>query len=108
MLLLDLENTDDHVAEADPEGLMGATGGGGTGHLFLELLGVRFEGLRRPKTHGTLARVQRSQAPDPVGTEHLSFWVRHRSHDKLWDGEELSPPPAPGGRWEPGEEVEVG
>jgi hypothetical protein len=52
---------------------------------------VRLEELRRPKTHDIRARVQRWQAPEPSGTEHFSFWARHRSHDSLRDSDELSP-----------------
>lgn len=52
---------------------------------FLSLLGGRLERVRRPKTHGSLALVHRSQAPEPTGTEHLSFWIRHLSHDDRTD-----------------------
>src|SRR5690606_17278578 len=46
--------------------------------------------LRRPNTHGTLARVHRSHTMRPSGsfvcwTVHLSFWSRHRSHDDRID-----------------------
>lgn len=49
----------------------------------------RFEGVRRPNTQETLARMHRWQASAPAGTEHLSFWTRQRSHDMRRERGEL-------------------
>lgn len=55
---------------------------------FLSSLG-RFARRRRPKTHGTLARVHLSHGtgppPWPAGTLHLSLWKRQRSQDDRMD-----------------------
>ncbi|PTB36086.1 hypothetical protein M441DRAFT_31235 [Trichoderma asperellum CBS 433.97] len=94
-------DTDEHVDD-DDAAVKPEVGGAGTGRWGLIGGGcvvvavrstrmlVRFEGVRRPNTQDTLARMHRWQAFAPADTEHLSFWTRQRSHDMRRDRSELS------------------